>query len=33
MGLFVCEILKNIKLGIFMNDPHGVNKNIKNKLP
>ena len=33
MGLFVCEILKNKKLRMFINDPKGVNKNIKNDLP
>ena len=33
MGLFIYEILKNKKLRMFINDPQGVNKNIKNKLP
>ena len=33
MGLFVCGILKNQKLRMFINDPQGVNKNIENKLP
>ncbi len=33
MGLFVCEILKNKKLRMFIDDPKGVNKNIKNDLP
>ena len=33
MGNFVCEMLKEKKLKIFINDPLGVNKNIKNELP
>ena len=33
MGRFVCKILKEKKLKIFITDPKGVDKNIKKKLP
>ena len=33
MGKFVCKILKEKKLKIFITDPKGVDKNIKKMLP
>ena len=33
MGNFICDILKEKRLKIFINDPKGIDKNIKNKLP
>ena len=33
MGNFICDILKEKRLKIFINDPQGVDKIIQNKLP